>query len=411
MIMEINVKELKRAVENCSLIVPKKTTIPVLGLIKVESEKNRLKLTATDLEEFYTVSVPVKKGETFSVLAPADQLLKVLKNVKNETLELSAKEDKEAGTATICIESGMTFTLTAETGVDDFPLAPFDTFKRSAAVKVFNQKVLFEIMKKVSFSTTKNNVNRAYSGILFAQKKEHLDIVTTDIHRLSIVRTGIASTKADFVVPVDSVKNILKIFGNVSITKVNLEKEPPEEKQPGKPAQPVKIMVMSDNESYVSRLLRNEFPEYDRVVKSDIVDKCGFGVDKKVFAEKLKSVMDFHNGKKVIRGAFDFVDGTLHIDSGCGDGTSIETSVEIKPFNEKKEAVKIIGLNVKYLHEAVSNMDDIAMNMEEGGTLKPFYLADIQPDYRFYHLVMPIKMKNLRSRKASSEKNRMSKAA
>ncbi len=405
--MEIRTKELGRAVENCLLITPKKSTIPVLGLIKVEAAKNTLTLTATNIEESYTVSVPVKNGDTFSMLVPAEQFLKVLKNVKNETLELTVEKDEEGNIVNLLISSGMIFRLNVESDVDEYPLTPFDTFRRSTYVKVFNQKVLFEIMKKVLFSTTKQNVNRAYSGILFAQKKEHLDIVTTDIHRLSIARTGIASTKSDFVLPADMAKNIMKIFGDVSLTKVILEKETPEEKLPGKPAQPVRIMVMSDNESYIARLLMNEFPNYERVVDSDIVDKECYEIDRKVLAGKLKSVIDFHAGCKIVGGAFDFVDGNLYITAHGNDGAAVETSVEIKPVNINGNAVKIIGLNVRYLHEAVSNMDNAAVNMIEGGGLKPFYLTDRQPDYRFYHLVMPIRME-LVSRKTVEK---MTKAA
>jgi DNA polymerase III sliding clamp (beta) subunit (PCNA family) len=77
----------------------------------------------------------------------------------------------------------------------------------------------------------------------------------------------------------------------------------------------------------------------------------------------------------------------------------------MKPVNESAGSVKVTGLNVRYLHEAVTSMDNIAVNLVEGGVLKPFYLTDRQPDYRFYHLVMPLRVDNIKSRKQTTEQN------
>jgi len=403
--MEISTKEFKRAVENCLLITPKKPKINILGLLKIDAKKKGITLSTTNLEEHYSVSVPAKKGEEFSALIQGDQLLKVLRNIKNETLELTVEQSETADAARIRIEAGMVFRLNGETSVDDFPVFPYDNFKKNRSVNIFNQKILFEIMKKVMFSSTKENVNRSYSGILFAQKDDNLEIVTTDIHRLSVASTKVAGTPADFVIPVESAKNVLKIFGDTALTKVSLAHESPEEKEKGKPAEAVMIMMRSDRECYMSRLIKNEFPDYNRVLDLKIVDESWFEIDKKALAGKLKGIMDFHAGLKIVSAVFDFVNEDLYMTS-WGEGEAVaETSLKMKPVNESADSVKVTGLNVRYLHEAVSNMGNVAVNLVEGGTLKPFYLADRQPDYRFYHLVMPLRVDNIKSRKDPAKQN------
>jgi|GEM_PF-2592172 len=394
--MKINSKELKTAVENCCRIVPKKVAHAILACVRIEGNKRNLKITATNLEEFYSVSVPGKKGEKFDITVDAHQLLKVIKNIKEENLELELERGSDPEDVKLKIASGMTFRLKASLEDGDFPVTPVKVFKKSRKVELYNQKVLFEILRKVGFSTTHHNVNKAYSGILFTGKGSNLEVVTTDIHRLSVVRTKVAKTKKDFVIPVDSAKNVLKIFATTGITGIELASDTSSDAS--SKGQMDKILIKSDNEIYISRLLKNEFPNYEQVLKPEVVEGSWYEVDKKKIQAKLKSVIDFHTNAKIVAGAFDFVGNSLFINSSGEEDTSVETSVEMKVVNIRSSEVKIIGLNVKYLHEAIANMDNIIMNFESGRSFTPFYLTDRQPDYTFFHLVMPVRMERLKSR-------------
>ena len=400
--MKVNSKELKTAVENCCRIVPKKVAYAILACVRIEGNKRSLKITATNLEEFYSVAVPGKKGEKFDIIVDAHQLLKVIKNIKDETLDLELERGTEPEDLMVRITSGMTFRLKAEFHDGDFPLMPVKVFKKSTKVELYNQKVLFEILKKVGFSTTHHNVNKAYSGILFAGKGTGLEVVTTDIHRLSVVRTKVAKTKKDFVIPVDSVKNVLKIFAATGITSIELASDTSSDS--GSKGQADKILFKSDNEVYISRLLKNEFPNYDQVLKDEVIDKCWYEIDKKKLQARLKSIIDFHTNVKIVAGAFDFVGDNLFINSSGEGDTSVETSVEMKAVNIRSSEIKIIGLNVKYMHEALTNMDKVVMNFESGKSFTPFYLTDRQPDYTFFHLVMPVRMEGLKSRNNKNAK-------
>ncbi|HOB71049.1 MAG TPA: DNA polymerase III subunit beta [bacterium] len=401
--MQISTHEFKRAVENCLLITPKKPKLSILGLLKLDAGNNSITLSATNLEEHYSVTVPVRNGEEFSALIQGDQLLKVLKNIKNETVELDGERNETSDIAHIRIVSGMTFRLNAENSVEDFPGIPRDDFRKSAAVEILDQKVLFEIMKKVLFSTTQQNVNKAYSGVLFSQKDDHLEVVTTDIHRLTVVTTTSAQTKADFVIPAESVKNLTRMFRDAAITEVLLATEPQKESGSEKPVDATMIMFMTSHECYVSRLLKNEFPNYNRVIDIGIVEKSWFEIERKPLLEKLKTLIDFHAGMKIVSAVFDFVNETLHISTCGGAESSVQTEIPIRPVNENPDAVKITGLNLKYLQEAVSSMGSVAVNLIEGAELKPFYLTDRQPGYRLYHLIMPMRIENIRSRKQIAE--------
>jgi len=396
--MQVNLKELRRAIENCVLIAPKKASLPLLQLIKIEGKRSSLVLSVTNLDEHYSVSVPVKKGELFTTLVPAEQLAKVLRHLKNETLDLDVERSDKLEVTKIVIKSDMVFKIVVDNNVADFPAFP--EFRKPFPVTVHNQKILFEIIKKISFSTTSSNVNKAYSGILFNPNENGLDVVTTDIHRLSIIKTKVAETSVPFILPVEAAKNMMKAVSNEAITEMLISTGAAEKRDDISTPSALTIRIKSENAVYFSRLLKNEFPNYSRVLDLKIIDRSWFEIEKKIFSDKLKSICDFHSTQKIVSGVLDFVNDVMYVKASGEQGDVIETDIKIRPVNEDLSMIKICSLNLRYLAEAISTMGvTVRINMNVGS---PIQLLDINQEYRFYHLVMPLRMDHsLVSRKKS----------
>jgi len=379
--MKINTKEFRRIVQNCSLINHGNLSVPVLKYlkyIKMEVKADSITLTSTNLNEWYSRIIKLDHGENFSLLIDTEQLLKVLKHIKSEFLEFSIIKDEKGSIVQLKIEAEMTFKITPDLEINNFPDVPFSRPKSS--IKIFNKEKLFEIMNKICFSATKNNINKSYSGILFSQKEDHLELVTTDIHRLSLVDTKIAKTEKDFVISVDSAKNMMKIFNNQEINFM---------------ADSISVHVSSKDELYYSRALKDEFPDYNSVLNREQIAESWYEADKKALLQNLKSILNFHKKEKAIYTEFHFADKKLNLTAIGEDSDIIETSINLKTVNEDLSDLRIVALNARYIHEAINHMDNIRMNKSPGEFRKPFYLADIQPDYEFYHIVMPIKFRGL----------------
>lgn len=395
--MEINLKEFRRAVERCGLIVPKKGSLAILNMILIEGGKTFIKVMATNLEEFYLQQIPVRSGEKFKLLIPCDQLWNVIKNMKTGSVTVTLERDNTAQFSAMVLNAGCEFRIVVENNTDDFPVMQETHSGRATALKISNQKLMFELIKKVIFSTTKLNVNRAYSGILFSSKKEYSDMVTTDIHRLSIVRSTCFTAKADFVIPVESAKKLMRLFDDTAIESAVIVKD---DNMDEKLQNPVLIKVQSEKALYTSILLKNEFPNYNVVLNTATVERSWFQVDRKLLAEKLKFIVDFHRSMKIVGTVFDFVNGKLFL-SARGEGeTEVKAEIAITPVNEDPEVIKIQSLNSRYVLEAILSMGSIVrINTDPGKHLKPFYIAESTDEYKFYHLVMPLRMDGVISRK------------
>lgn len=387
--MKINSKRLFEAVRNC-LKIAGTPSEPILTMIRIIGRKGSIKLTVTNLEELYSAVVPVKDGFQFDTMVNAEQMFRVMKNIRDRELDIGYIHNSDLEQySVLTINAGMKFKLQANDTVEHFPEG-LKVFRKGSHLKINDQKVFLELLKKVSFSTTKAKVNKAYSGILVSKQKGHTELVTTDIHRLTIARTGVVSTPYDFVLPVDSMKNILKVFGTTAITKAVLLKE--------NKGDPTELLLATDTESYITRLSKIEFPAYRNVLIPGIVDSSWFELDGSIFKRKLKTVSDFHSQEKVVAGAFSFSENNLHMISQGSDRTETEISMKIKPVNVHGKEPKMIGLNIRYLLDAVKALDISAVNFDSDKGLTPFYLTERTDAYRIYHLIMPLRIHEIKNK-------------
>ena len=96
--IKLPVAELKPALIGLGKIIAKRTTLPVLGMIKLERTKDGwITLTGTDLERFVTVRLEQPaEGEPASILVAHEDLNRITKRCqKEETISIEkAKSDK-----------------------------------------------------------------------------------------------------------------------------------------------------------------------------------------------------------------------------------------------------------------------------------------------------------------------------
>src|SRR5438067_891056 len=87
--INLPIAELKPALTGLGKIIGKRTTLPVLGIVKVERTKDGwITLTGTDLDSFVTVRLEEpSEGAPVSILVPHEDLSRITKRCSaNETL-------------------------------------------------------------------------------------------------------------------------------------------------------------------------------------------------------------------------------------------------------------------------------------------------------------------------------------
>ena len=129
-IIQLPIAELKPALVGLGKIISKRTTLPVLGMVKIDRTKDGwITLTGTNLDQFATVRFEQPTdGEANSILVSYEDLNKALKVCgKSDYLDVEVKNDKQA------ILRYAIGSQTVETPVDTLPVEEFPVIPRVEA--------------------------------------------------------------------------------------------------------------------------------------------------------------------------------------------------------------------------------------------------------------------------------------
>ena len=374
--MKFNKKQFKKLVENANLIVQKNHEYNILKMINLDFNNSQLKITSSDIDNQYTGIINHDKIINKNIQVDAKKLLKIVKCLKNEEIEIDFNDDSYE----LIIKDNVKYKLAYEN--NDFPLIDK---KYNNEFIINDQKIFFNIIKNVIFSTTKNNINPAYSGILFCNRDEKTDIVTTDIHRLSLVRTKVIHVTENIVLPVESSKNLIKIFNKDDIESSYFDSEKKF------------IKFESSNQCFISNLLKDEFPNYLSVFEPDNFDNEYFEIGKNELTEKINSIVSFFNDKKIITTKFEVKDDIMKIET-LEDFSNIETEIKYRKNKILDHELGIIGINSKYVLDILKNQiikkEIVKLCFKNMYELRPILFIENDNDFDFYHLIMPLKIKN-----------------
>ena len=160
-------------------IITSKSTLPILSNILIETYKNNLKLTATDLDIGITCVIPVEIHEQGAITIPAKRFSDIIKELPSETLEITTKKNNS-----VIIETETCQFKIMGLGFEEFPKVP--EFRDKEVVR-FDQGTLKQMLNLTSFAVSADETRYILSGILFKIQKNTLTLVSTDGKRLAII--------------------------------------------------------------------------------------------------------------------------------------------------------------------------------------------------------------------------------
>lgn len=367
--------ELLKALDYCSASIEKKHTMPILSHILFQFKANECTLIATNLDTTVLVKTELKETvEEGKIAIPAKYIHDICKVARGD--DILFKYDTSTNVLDITAQKSKYTVPCVE--ANDFPSIP-ETGENYNEINIGR---LLTSFKKLQFSMTEHNVNKAYSGVLLTKVDETVEMVTTDIHRISVLSIKNFDMNIDgldngLVISGRNFTEISKIFSSSKTVGIALDED--------------KVFLKSENVTFISRLLKNEFPNYRSVVggSSDIDAKDNAKLNKKELIEGVKRVIALNSEEKIWATKFNFNGSVLSMtaSSQFGGNSNDEILVE-KPF----ESDKAVGINARYLLDVLSVLDnqDTTLIVEEG--LKPLTIKEETDDYYYVHMVMPLRM-------------------
>ncbi len=362
--------DLLKHLQSVSGALNNNSPLPILENFLFEINKNKLKISASDLETTMTTEMEITSKDEGVVAIPARILLDTLKtfsdiplnftiNDKNFQIEISSDTGK--------------YKLSGLDG-NEFPRIP--AIEQATKIEI-PAETLLEAVNKTIFATGNDELRPVMSGVYFQMGKDHTNFVATDAHRLvRYRRTDIRAAKqASFIVPRKPLTLLKNALGTMN-SKVTIE------------FNDANAFFSFGNFHLICRLIDGKYPNYEAVIPVDNPNKLT--IDRDLFLNAIRRISIFSNK-------------TTHQVKLRIAGSELTLSAEDVDFNnEASEKLTCdyngsdmeIAFNARFLSDMLSNLGTTMVNMElsmpnRAGILTPD-TAESDADENVLMLVMPV---------------------
>ncbi len=374
----VSKKDLLRVLARCQGVADKKSTMPVLGNVLLESAQEGLRLSATDLVLAVRGELNAEVKRPGSVAVGAKDLFERVRMMPEGQIALEV--DDNSTTTIRSITSARRYTIHGVPG-EEFPQLPQaddgDWIELDAAV-------MSRLISSTYFSISTDETRLHLSSALFELEDNRLRMVTTDGHRLSKmeIRAPEVSGEGSMLIPLKGILELRRLCDE-AISDNSSDSAP-------------RLRVLKSGPNvycelagfrFSVKLVDAQFPPYQQVIPSQ--SASAVRAPRSGLSDALKAVSiaasDRTGGVKITLSP-----GALRVESEspeAGEGFD-EIAVDYDG------AGLTMGLNAKYLLDVLSAVTDDEVILGMSGELDP---AVIRPggeasDRDYLAVVMPMRI-------------------
>lgn len=359
---------LLKQLTSVSGVIASNPIVPILENFLFEIEKEKLTITASDLQTTMITEMSVESKESGNICVPAKILLDTLRNLPEQPITFSIDED----TYVITLRSNNgNYKLSGENATD-FPKVP--AMKNASKVDMSSELLSKAIMSTI-FATSSEDLRPAMTGVYFQLNDSNLTFVATDGHRLvRYRRVDVATDSPSAIIIPKKALNLLKSSLPTDNTALSME------------FNQSNAFFTFGNTKLICRLIDERFPDYENVIPLENPNKL------------IISRIELLNCLKRIS---IYANKTTHQVRLKMSGSELQVSAEDLDFsNEANERLVCeyagedmeIGFNAKFLLEMLNNLDSesITLSMSQpnkAGLISP---TDGSANEDILMLVMPV---------------------
>ena len=329
-------------------IVEKKTTIPVLSNILIESVgEGTIRIVGTDLDVTIRCETSAEIKQGGSMCIQARKLFDIVRLLENQDVHF-VKEENEW----VKLTCGKSKFRLAGVSRDQFPEVPeFRSTPLKLSAKIFNH-----FIQHTSFAITQEQSRFTLSGAKFMVGDGSVRMVTTDGHRLAYIeKEEVFDGEMDALIPKKALIELTKISrdsdGDVSFGE-----------------DPHHIYFEVDGRLLITRKLSGNFPNYEMVIPKNNDKTATFDAEEMKAAIRRVSLMADERTRSV---KLNIRDGEIEIASQAAEEGEAN---EVIPADYQGENITL-GFNSAYLQDFLNvvsiNETESAQETEnEGETVR-----------------------------------------
>ncbi|HEX7042517.1 MAG TPA: DNA polymerase III subunit beta [Patescibacteria group bacterium] len=344
--------------------ISSRNQLPILSHVLLDTKDERLYIHSTDLEIGIQTSIPAQIDEEGSVAVPAKLFLELISSLPQDKITLETVD------GSLQIKGKKTKTIIQTSPKEEFPTLFED---KGDKILSFEKGKMKNIFGKIVFASSPEATRPALTGVLIKKTEKGIVVVATDGYRLSleeVVSENNSFLEKAVIVPSRLIKEAVSLSedGEINLfvsTKNN------------------QLIFEEENTLLIGRVIDSEFPNYEKVIPTDVATKVYIDKDELLKAVKVCSIfaretaniitLSLQKEKIVVRAKT----------PSLGENT---VEVDAKLVGEENE----IAFNVRYILDALNNIPDSQITFEMTGPLNPGVFR-LDGNNTFLHLIMPIR--------------------
>ncbi|MCC6591583.1 MAG: DNA polymerase III subunit beta [Bryobacterales bacterium] len=361
----VNRNDLVRELSLALGAVERRSTIPILQHVKLEaSDFGHLAITATDLEIGITSQCEATVKAPGCATLPAKRLLDYIRLLPDEAAEI-----KFTDTWWSTITAGRARTRIAGMSVESFPELPTPGETRHT----IPLRQLARLIQQTQYAISIEESRFTLNGALLEAEGDHLRMVATDGHRLTLAEIPATDVKIEGkqLVPRKALQGIVRLAG-ISAADATVEFAADENHL---------FFSVGDRILTVRRLTGN-FPDYARVLPKQFSGTA---------------VVNRQEMKDALNRVRNFADERSRAVTLTVNGDSIQVASKSTETGESEDSVAAeitgegltIGFNADYLFDFLGATDSEKVTLHTKDSNSPMQLTPANGDGRYLCVIMP----------------------
>lgn len=372
--VKFNRAALAEALATVGTVIPARTAKPILQGLKIEAQKDKAYLSATDFETGITwLITQVQVEEKGEVVIPAERFAAIVRESVDEVLEMKTADSPrgEAGGACHVRGSDSHFTIFTHPS-DQYPQVP--GFDGQSQLKVSLQK-LQEAVEHCLFATAKENTRYALSGILWEATGKKLTLVGTDGRRLARYRLTLGS-EADKKLEAEKIivsAKAMSLLGRIAAG---------EKDEAAVRFVDNRIIMTCGCAVISSTLVEGNFPKYEDIIPTDYKNKIELNTAATLSAVRRAALLTNEDSKGV---KLALGKKSLVFTSRAPEMGDAEIAMEVDYKGEPME----IGFNPQFLIDVLKIIKEDSFELQLGQADRP---GLIKSGNNYLYIVMPVSL-------------------
>ncbi|HAJ57674.1 MAG TPA: DNA polymerase III subunit beta [Candidatus Omnitrophica bacterium] len=347
--IKVNKSDLLKGVQVVGNIITPKNMLPILSNILFESQKNKIRLTTTDLDMGISYTLDADIIEPGAITIPTKRLSDVIKELPEGMISLITKKNN-----VVDIQSENCEFKLMGLPKEEFPKIP--EFKDKEEV-VLEQALLKQMLQMTSFAVSHEETRYVLNGLLLELKSSGdttaIKLVGTDGRRLAVAEKKLPikiHKDIKIIVPFKTIQELarnLKEDGSVSVIITQNQ-----------------VFFEMEGIVIISRLIEGDFPDYQKVIPAASSTKIK--LDREQFVLVLRRANLFTTPDfQAVR--FELFKNKLVVSKSTPDVGEFKEEISAE-YGGKEFA---IGFNPAYLLDMLKSWREDEVNLEFYDAEKP----------------------------------------